>query len=397
MTVVRLRSGRIGAAPAPARAGAGMMRAASVDAAGVSWRVISPAPGVVDTLGRPAAPGSATPDCGSLIVECRLDEGLSAPRGLLRFEVPPGARAGAEPGFDLALMADPALGLGLFLRGGGRAFQAEIGWPGDGLPALLRILFHWDIGAGVWTFAAEDCRANRFAFASGAQAIALPVAALGALCAAGAGMRDRAVAWIGIAEGPVPFGLPCGLGAEALVMTPEGHVAAAQLRAGDRVVTRDHGVRPVRAAGLIECPAYGSQVPLMLRENYLGARRDLRLLPAQRLLVGGAEVEYLFGEDEVLVEAGYFLDDRSVIRGAEGGLARLVYLLLDEPELICANGCWVESVMHGRDAAEPPRLRASGLHRVAGVPVHERAARRVLNGFEARTLAALRRQAGVVV
>lgn len=358
-----------------------------------AWQVISAAPGVVDAVARSVAAGVTGPDRGSLVIECRFDEALCKPRALLRCQQPMGKMAGT----DLALIADPVLGLGLFLRRGGRVFRAEVAWPGDGAPALLRAQFYREGPAGDWTFAAEDCRADRFAFASGAGAVALPLSDPGAPWSAGTQTRDGAVTWFGLAEGRVPFGLPCGLGADALVLTPGGYVAAAQLRAGDLVVTRDRGAQPVRAAGGVEHPAHGANVPVILRANYLGARLDLRLAPQQRIALAGAEVEYLFGEDEVLVEAGFFADDRAVIRTNAGGSVRLAFVLLDEPDLICANGCWVESLWHGKDAARPERRIAAGLAGVAGVQVHDRSARRVLKDYEARTLAALRRQAGMVI
>lgn len=364
-----------------------------------SWRMISAVPGVVDAAARPAPPAFFDvpgADRGSLFIECRFDDVLDAPRTLLRCEQPPGKAAGAVAGTDLVLIADPRFGLGLFLRRGGQAFRAEVAWPGDGPPALSRILFYRQGAAGDWTFAVEDRGAGRFAFASGTGAVALPLRDPGVPWADARQTRDPAVTWFGLAEGRVPFGLPCGLGADALVLTPNGHVAAAQLRAGDLVITRDRGAQPVRAAGVVAHPAHGANVPVILRSNYLGARLDLRILPQQRIALAGAEVEYLFGEDEVLVEAGCFTDDRAVIRTAAGGSVRLAFVLLDEPDLICANGCWIESLWHCAQAARPERLAASGLGQVAGVPVHERTARRVLKDYEARTLASMRRQVGMI-
>lgn len=374
-------SGADGGRAAPAGSAAGQV-AAPDPASGFVWRVISPASGVMDALARPAASEAPGPERGALVMECRFDDGLGAARTLLR--CPPSAGDPRAPGqgIDLAVIADPVEGIGLFLRRGADAFQARAAWPGgDGPTALMRLTFQWDGAAGGWTLAIEDCTGERRALVSGSGAAALPIAHLGALCAAGMDVRDPSVVWLALGEGRAPLGgLGRGLGADAMVLTPAGHVAAARLKAGDMVVTRDRGAQPVRAAGVVEQPAYGANVPVILRANYLGARLDLRLLPRQRIAMAGAEVEYLFGEDEVLVEAGYFVDDRTVMRGGEGGAMRLAYVLLDEPELICANGCWVESPWPGADAAGQGR-----------------AARRVLKAYEARTLAALRQRAGVVI
>ena len=358
------------------------------------WRVVSGAPGIVDAMGRASA-GGRDPERGSLVIECRFDGGVSACRPVLRCH---GRAGGPSSGgaFDLALIAHPASGLGLFMRRHGQEFRADVAWPDGGAPALLRLVFTWDVSGGGWVLAAEDCVENRVAFASGGQPVTLPLNELGALFACGGEMRDPSVAWLGLAEGRVPLGLSGRLGAGAMLRTPAGHVAASQIKAGDMVITRDRGAQPVRAAGIVDLPAYGSNVPIVIRANYLGARLDLPMLPHQRIAVGGADVEYLFGEDEVLVDAACFVDDRTVIRHEAGGRIGAAYVLLDEPDLICANGCWVESLWHDRAAARPERLAASGLDRVAKVPVHDRTVRRVLKDYEARTLAALRLRSGFI-
>jgi hypothetical protein len=404
MSVVRLHAPVSGAGRRRAVAGSGGGAAAvkarhgAADPAGLacSWRLISGAPGVCDAIAHPDPTGARDACRGSLVIECRFDAALAAQRPLLRCRAPTGSGGGRARGVELALMADPDRGLGLFLRRDGRDFRAEAPWPQGGPPALLRLMFHWDDPASVWTLAAEDGAGGDVALASGAGAAGVSVADLCALISRGEVLRDGAVQWLAVAGARVPFGLGAHLEAEALVQTPGGHIAAEQLRAGDMVITRDRGAQPVRAAGVVEYPAQGANAPVTVRAHYLGAQIDLRLLARQRIALGGAEVEYLFGEDEVLVEAGYFVDDRTVIRAAPGGRMRLAYVLLDEPDLICANGCWIESLWHGAAAARPARLAASGLAHLAPAPAHAHTARRVLKPYEARTLAALRSQSGGV-
>ena len=64
----------------------------------------------------------------------------------------------------------------------------------------------------------------------------------------------------------------------------------------------------------------------MLRQPFFAGERDLLVSADQLLLISGPSVEYLTGEEEVLVPAGALADGRVAERGthqallAEGGL-----------------------------------------------------------------------------
>ena len=58
--------------------------------------------------------------------------------------------------------------------------------------------------------------------------------------------------------------------------------------------------------------------PVQLRSPYLGLQQDVFVSPSQRLVVGGSEVEYLFGCENVALVAQDLLGGSVALR-AEGG------------------------------------------------------------------------------
>ncbi|MBP6678165.1 MAG: Hint domain-containing protein, partial [Paracoccus sp.] len=91
--------------------------------------------------------------------------------------------------------------------------------------------------------------------------------------------------------------------AGTLIEAEAGAVAVENLKVGDRVRTRDHGLKPIR---WIETQHLDAQLlaqmphmrPIRVRAGVLGAglpRRDLCLSPQHRLVVRNAIVARMFG------------------------------------------------------------------------------------------------------
>lgn len=160
----------------------------------------------------------------------------------------------------------------------------------------------------------------------------------------------------GAGLGPVstPEFAVSGIARAALVETARGIVLARDLRPGDRVVTRDAGLQPIRWIGsstvMYEDPAAEAGMPPMhgpvrIRAGLYGTDPDggnLVVAPGQRILVRSALNELLFATDEVMVAAGDLthLDGVDVVPRAVG---RWTHLLLDSHELVRVNGVWMES------------------------------------------------------
>ena len=162
------------------------------------------------------------------------------------------------------------------------------------------------------------------------------------------------------------------LGAGSFVLTPAGPVRADRLKVGDRIVTADHGALPVRWLRAQTMPGFGSLTPVRLRAPYFGARADLVVAPNAHVLMRGAEVEYLFGEDEVLVQARLLTGGSLAMPETRRPLVGFVALGFERHEVIFVDGCGVATVPLG------PKMRL---------------ARRVLQGYEVVPLLAMRDRA----
>ena len=57
------------------------------------------------------------------------------------------------------------------------------------------------------------------------------------------------------------------------------------------------------------------------------------------MVLSGASVEYLFGEDEVQAEARHLVDGRTALSVAHRAVAEAVFLTLDRPAALSADGC----------------------------------------------------------
>lgn len=205
---------------------------------------------------------------------------------------------------------------------------------------------------------------------------------------AGKKASDNAVSYFGFSSGIEPVGLSACIAPHAPVETPEGPKMIDQLKPGDLILTEDHGEQPVRWVGAREVPARGYFQPIRLRAPYFGLTRDLMVAPEQCLLIGGAEVEYLFGEEEVLVEARHLVNGISALWEKTGPTIRLYHVLLDRHEVIRIAGCQLESLYIGALGTDVALLQTTMLRGIAPeeVPFHAGSARPILRNYEAMTL-----------
>lgn len=183
--------------------------------------------------------------------------------------------------------------------------------------------------------------------------------------------RHRAVLWFGLTRGAdLPARAPW-IGQRTPVETSRGPVLAGHLQPGDQVATVDGGLLPLRCVSRLDLPARGSFAPVILRAPFFGASHDLLVASDQRVALSGPEVEYLFGEEEVLAEAGALVDGRSALAESRRAVASVLMLEFDHPALIVADGC---TFLAARPGDAPPR--------------------RMLQSYEVLTLMALLGRAG---
>jgi hypothetical protein len=159
----------------------------------------------------------------------------------------------------------------------------------------------------------------------------------------------------GIAPGPSgPLGVsrmtvPC-LTPGTSIATPRGPVAVEDLSVGDRIVTRDSGLREVRWIGrrsLDWQTLAGNEHlrPVLIRSGSLGhglPERDMLVSPNHRMLVARDLTALPFDEPEVLVAAKHLIDNRN-IKVVNSLGTTYFQVMCDRHEVVLANGCWTES------------------------------------------------------
>ncbi|SEK86362.1 Hint domain-containing protein [Roseovarius azorensis] len=148
-----------------------------------------------------------------------------------------------------------------------------------------------------------------------------------------------------------------------LIETASGPVPVERLAAGDMLRTLDHGFRPVRLVCRTACDSIDLRLrpairPVRITAGALGnglPQRDLLVSPQHRMLVSSRIAERMFGTTEVLIPAirltalpGVFIDE-SVTE------VEYFHVLLDEHQVIFAEGAPSESLLTG-----PQALRAVG-------------------------------------
>lgn len=177
------------------------------------------------------------------------------------------------------------------------------------------------------------------------------------------------------------------------IETDQGARRVEDLRAGDLVVTADHGLQPLRWVYGRRAFGMGQFAPVLIRAGALGNPVDLRVSQLHKIAMRGAMVEYLLGEDEVFVEARALINGKD-IRLVEGEQVQYFHLLFDRHEVIYSNGIPSESFYPGDvalaalDEAGRRALFARFPDLRAGPAAYSEMARRVVRGYEARVLLA---------
>lgn len=152
--------------------------------------------------------------------------------------------------------------------------------------------------------------------------------------------------------------------AGTMIATPSGEVPVETLRAGDLVLTRDHGPQPlvwthatwVTPAHLDLAP---NKRPVRIAANALGnglPRRDTDVSPQHRVLVSDAEGrEYLISARHLMMAGAPGVALRPL-----GGDFQLVHIAFADHEVVIAEGAPMESFYTGQMAVQalsvPQRL-----------------------------------------
>ena len=175
------------------------------------------------------------------------------------------------------------------------------------------------------------------------------------------------------------------------IETPKGLRKIEDLRAGDWVVTKDHGAQALRWVDYTTVSGTGIWAPIRFAPYVLGNRRALLVSPQHRVLVSGWQSELYYGEVEVLVSAKHLLNGHS-IRQVQREQVDYFHLLFDRHEVVYSEGAATESFHPGDTVMqENAVIRAEVISLFPELALPENlwpTARRVLRAHEAGVLVA---------
>ncbi len=145
------------------------------------------------------------------------------------------------------------------------------------------------------------------------------------------------------------------------ILTPQGERLIETLKPGDLVETLDHGPKPLLWIGKSERTASGNDAPIVIEKGELGASTTTEVSPQHRLLIHDSDAMVLFGSYEILVQAQYLINEKTIRRREGGGAVTYFHLLFDRHEVITGNGVLSESFQPGKqtEASFDPSQAAS--------------------------------------
>ena len=116
------------------------------------------------------------------------------------------------------------------------------------------------------------------------------------------------------------------------------------LQVGDRVLTRDDGVQPIRWIGQSTVRALGDFAPILITAGTLNNTEDLVVSPDHRLFIYQRTDAVGAGRAELLVKARHLVNGDTV-RLQDGGFVDYFQLLFDSHQIIYAEGIAAESML----------------------------------------------------
>ncbi|MDN5786262.1 Hint domain-containing protein [Pseudorhodobacter sp.] len=131
------------------------------------------------------------------------------------------------------------------------------------------------------------------------------------------------------------------------------------LSPGDRILTRDHGPKPLRWVGNVTLRAVGAYAPVIIPAGVLGNDRDLVVSQHHRMFLYQRNKSGGMPQAEILVQAKHLVDHENIFL-RESGYVDYFSLIFDDHEIIYAEGIPAESLMvtDATLSRLPPRLAA---------------------------------------
>lgn len=178
--------------------------------------------------------------------------------------------------------------------------------------------------------------------------------------------RQTGTITFGTNQPSVPYDPASGLGptdppcftAGTLIQTLDGPREVQDLRIGDLILTRDHGVQPLRWIGGRTLDAGRLDLSPNLRPIRIGAGalgaglplRDLIVSPQHRVLVRSTVVSRMFACSEVLIAAKHLVGLPGIAICRDPAPVTYLHLLFDDHQILLSEGAWSESFFIGPQA-----------------------------------------------
>ncbi len=138
------------------------------------------------------------------------------------------------------------------------------------------------------------------------------------------------------------------------IATPTGERLVEDLRAGDRIITRDNGIQEIAWTG--QKVLDGKKLsrnphlkPILIKAGSLGdglPERDMLVSPNHRVLVASEMTQLYFEEREVLAAAKHMTGARG-IHAVDAMSTTYIHFMCERHEVVLSNGAWTESFQPG--------------------------------------------------
>ncbi|MEP3345472.1 MAG: Hint domain-containing protein [Litoreibacter sp.] len=115
------------------------------------------------------------------------------------------------------------------------------------------------------------------------------------------------------------------------------------LKAGDRVLTRDNGMQPIRWMGSRTVQGAGEFAPVVIAQGAMGNAETITVSQQHRMLVSDWRAEVMVGSRDVLISAIDLVND-DTIYVRKGGFVEYTQLVFDQHQILYAEGVPSESL-----------------------------------------------------
>lgn len=153
------------------------------------------------------------------------------------------------------------------------------------------------------------------------------------------------VSYAGVANHPLPDRPLPGIAGDTRIQTPKGPTRVADLQPGMCILSQMGEEQTIRWIGQTDVLARGPTSPIRLRAPYFGLTEDITVSRNQKLLLTGSEVDYLFGEEQVLALVEDIRRASAAQICLEHPMVTTYHVLLDDHDCLLAGRCALDTAL----------------------------------------------------